>query len=229
MFKWNYCRVLIALCLGLLGVSARGQQCDCQQVVGQCIGAIEFVKGFGSVPSFGAEIIIHSSEKRCSKVEYYLDSTPHQTILVNKQKEPESLFGTSPITSANVTFNACHICTVVGEAQADKQDRPSAEQVVSSPFDGIWVGTLRWFIASDPMELHVKSTGGQLSGHMVNKSGTFPFRAPSISGDVLKWSYVGTDGVLGNATLTKTGPDTAAAVFNAGAGVAFKGELRRNQ
>lgn len=220
-------RVVALLGFWFFGSSVSAQQCDCQQVVGQCVGAVEFVKGFGSTPSFGAEIIIHSSEKRCSKVEYFLDSTPHQTVLVNRQKESESLFGTSPISAANVKYSACRICTVVGEEREGKRPGNSDDKAAPSPFDGVWVGTLRWFIASDPIEVHVSSAGGKLSGYTINKTGTFQMQSPRVSGDVLRWSYVGIDGSPGNATVTKTGQDSAVAVFDLGDGISFKGELTR--
>jgi hypothetical protein len=87
-----------------------GLDCDCQKIVGTCMASIEFVKSFGSKPSYGAEIIVHSLERTCSKVEYYVDSTPHQTVLVSQQSEPESLFGTSPIIEKNVKLSSCKIC-----------------------------------------------------------------------------------------------------------------------
>lgn len=68
--------------------------CDCTKKVGSCSGAINFLKKFGSPPSFGAEFEVYSSEKSCSSVEYFIDNLPRQTILSNKNKEIESTFGT---------------------------------------------------------------------------------------------------------------------------------------
>lgn len=86
-----------------------------QKIVGSCMASIEFVKSFDSKPSYGAEIIVHSSESTCSKVEYYLDNTPYQTVLVSRQSEPESLFGSSPIKEKNVKLSSCKICAVALE------------------------------------------------------------------------------------------------------------------
>lgn len=96
--------------LAVISGAASAADCDCQIVVGNCAGAIEFIKSYGSSKSFGAEIIVHSSEASCSKVEYFVDSTPYQTILVNRKEESESLFGTSPISEKNVRYSACHVC-----------------------------------------------------------------------------------------------------------------------
>lgn len=111
-------------------------QCDCQKNVGQCKGAIEFVRGYGTKPNFGAEIIVHSSENSCSKVEYYVDSTPYQTVLVNTKQESESLFGTSPISKKNVIYERCVVCA---NASKTAQSTSGASDQ-SSRFQGTWVG-----------------------------------------------------------------------------------------
>ena len=110
------------------------EQCDCQKVIGQCKGAIEFVRSYGSKPNFGAEIIVHSSENSCSKIEYFVDSTPYQTLLVNKQQASESLFGTSPISKSNVLYERCVICA----SKTNQALSGTSEQ--SSQFQGTWVG-----------------------------------------------------------------------------------------
>lgn len=61
----------VALCLLCMGSQALyAQQCDCARVVGQCSGAVEFLKSYGANGNYGAEIVVHSSENRCSKVGY---------------------------------------------------------------------------------------------------------------------------------------------------------------
>lgn len=109
---------LIALSLATSLGLATASECDCQKVVSSCMGAIEFVKGYGSAPSFGAEFIVHSSERRCSKVEYFIDNTPHQTILVNRRQEAESTFGTKPIAAQNITYKSCSVCAADAKGSA---------------------------------------------------------------------------------------------------------------
>jgi hypothetical protein len=115
---------------------AFANQCDCQKIVGQCKGAIEFVKEYGTKPNFGAEIIVHSSEKSCSKVEYYVDSSPYQTLLVNTREVTESLFGTSPISKKSVLYERCVVCANAGKTTQSS----SATSEKNSQFQGTWVG-----------------------------------------------------------------------------------------
>lgn len=136
-----------------------GYECDCQKVVGQCKGAIDFVKSYGSKPSFGAEIIVHSSEKLCSKVEYYVDSTPYQTLLVNRNQEPESLFGTSPITQKSITYRSCSICSSTNTSQGGTRDGTPQDRT-KSDFSGSWKGTGRNSLGfSQSATVTVTSTG----------------------------------------------------------------------
>ena len=103
-------RMALGLLMMAASLVAQAAGCNCQKITGACLGSIEFVKSFGRKPSYGAEIVVHSSEKRCSKVEYFIDNTPNETILINRSSESESLFGTSPITEKNITFSSCKIC-----------------------------------------------------------------------------------------------------------------------
>lgn len=131
------------LILLVMTSSAYAEQCDCQKIVGQCTGAIDFIKSYGSKPSFGAEIEVHSSEKVCSKVEYYVAGTPHQTILVNKSKEAESLFGTSPITQKSVTYRSCSICAKADQVKDSGKNEAGQNSSDSDVFEGTWTGSGR--------------------------------------------------------------------------------------
>ncbi len=132
---------ICAIAAILLPAFALAEQCDCQIIVGRCDGAIAFISSYGSKPSYGAEIVVHSSERTCSKVEYYLDNTPHQTVLVNTNKVPESLFGTSPITEKSVTFRSCSICARVDGASSSKRNSAGSESKQPDEFSGTWIGS----------------------------------------------------------------------------------------
>jgi hypothetical protein len=106
----NACAISLYLMTVFTAGAASAADCDCQTVVANCSGAIEFVRGYGSSKNYGAEIKVHSSAPSCSKVEYFVDSTPYQTILINRNEESESLFGTSPITEKNIKYSACRVC-----------------------------------------------------------------------------------------------------------------------
>lgn len=152
----------------LMPYLAWGADCDCQKIVGSCRGSIEFVKSFGSTPSYGAEIIVHSSERTCLKVEYYLDGTPHQTVLVNKRSEPESLFGTNPITAANISFSSCKICSTEALPKADTPSTPG----MSEKFDltGTWssVQTCSYGSGSSTMKIQHDGSSGSIDGYLSN-------------------------------------------------------------
>jgi hypothetical protein len=140
---------------------AVAQECDCQKVVGRCSGAIDFVRGYGSKPSFGAEIIVHSSEKTCSKVEYYVDDTPYQTLLVNRNQEPESLFGTSPITQKSITYRSCQICSSATQNKSGPKDVSTQASIPEDGFVGSWKGTGRNSLGfSQQATVTVIATGG---------------------------------------------------------------------
>lgn len=133
--------------IGLVLFSSLGQalayQCDCQQVVGRCTGAVELIRSFGSRPSYGAEIAVYSSEKTCSKVEYLIDSTPNQTVLVNKNRDTENIFGTSPITTRNIRYLSCSICRNVDTAALPSGTNRPGTADRTSPFTGTWIGRER--------------------------------------------------------------------------------------
>lgn len=81
--------------------------CNFDKPVGSCTGTIQVVKTYGSKPSYGAELIVSSSVPACSKVEYYIESTPHQTIFKNSSSEPESVHGTKPFSKDDISVQKC--------------------------------------------------------------------------------------------------------------------------
>lgn len=132
-------------------VFSYAEQCDCQRVIGRCTGAVEFVRGYGAKPSFGAELIIHSSERQCSKVEYVVGSTPYQTVLVNKTAEGESVFGTSKITEGDVSYRACYVCESTASSKGASLDDTAKR------FNGVWSGEGRnSFFLSASRELRIE-------------------------------------------------------------------------
>lgn len=150
--------LLTLICISQITLA---QECDCQKIVGRCNGAIDFVKGYGSKPSFGAEIVVHSSEKVCSKVEYYVDGTPYQTVLVNRSQEPESLFGTSPITEKSITYRSCQVCSSGAQNKAVTKDGGGPGNTAENNFVGSWQGTGRNSLGfSQQATVTVSATGG---------------------------------------------------------------------
>ncbi|WP_139205770.1 hypothetical protein [Pseudomonas guariconensis] len=183
--------------------TAYAGQCDCQKIVGQCTGAIDFIKSYGSKPSFGAEIEVHSSEKVCSKVEYYVAGTPHQTLLVNKNKEAESLFGTSPITQKSVTYRGCYVCS---QTDKDANGKTAGGAGPKDDFSGTWTGSGRnSFGFSQDMTVTVSPAGGnqyQISqSHTAGGTVTNGSGSGTATGKVLSYSV---DGGTISCSLTLT-------------------------
>lgn len=209
----------------LFSTSTPAQQCDCQKVVGQCRGAIQFVRGFGSAPSFGAEIVVHSSERICSKVEYLVDGTPYQTLLVNRQKESESLFGTSPIGESSITYNACYICASSAKAP-DASTSETQRAGTPSPFQGVWSGSVRWLLISADITYNISISEGRATGTSTSRGATVQIRDGVVNGDTLTYSFTGTDGSAGTGTIRLIG-EGKANVSVGGLGISFTGTISR--
>ncbi|ETR75830.1 hypothetical protein X566_24535 [Afipia sp. P52-10] len=105
---------IAAACLVGYATSAAAE-CDFDKPVGSCTARFQILSASGSKPSYRAEVALHSSAPRCSKIEWYLDSTPHSTILKTANSDTDSVFGTSPIAAANISIQKC---TVYAEKQA---------------------------------------------------------------------------------------------------------------
>jgi len=143
--------------------------CDCTTVVGKCNGAIEFIKGYGSNKNFGAEIIVHSSEPKCSKVEYFVDATPYQNILSNSNSVNQSLFSTKQISEKNIEYQKCTICKSSNSVtKVQKEDE--------SDFVGNWNGSTRNFLGfKNNLSLHISHIDGNKYNVSYDFSGkTYP-------------------------------------------------------
>jgi hypothetical protein len=82
-------------------------ECNFDKRVGSCKGTIRVNSTSGSKGNYAAEITVSSSAPSCSKVEYYLDSTPYTTILKAGSSDVESVFGTSKITKKSFSVGTC--------------------------------------------------------------------------------------------------------------------------
>lgn len=175
--------LLVAIILSLKLINqAYAIDCDCTSNIGTCSGAIEFIKGYGANKNFGAEIIVHSNELKCSKVEYFVDNTPYQNILKNTNSEQQSIFGTSPITEENIKYHRCSICK-----SASNNEGTNHKKNNDSNFNGTWNGSTRNFLGfKNNIVLHIS----QLDGNKYN-----------VSYDFAGKNYPGI-GTLNNNTLT---------------------------
>jgi hypothetical protein len=213
---------LIVVCAGI--GRAQAANCDFDKPVSRCTGSIEMKRTYGSKKSYGAEIVVHSSAAQCSKVEYYVDSTPYQTVFSHNQAEPESLFGTKPISRKNITVDKCTTYASTGAASQPGSIRTAA----GSGLSGHWSGTIRWTFVSDGAEVDVNVQGNRATGSWKDgKTGIVkPFQG-TVSGNTLTFAITVNDGSQTTGTLAMTAPNTARFVL-ANSAATFSGTLTRN-
>ncbi|MBY3151316.1 hypothetical protein HFO56_02805 [Rhizobium laguerreae] len=82
-------------------------ECNFDKRVGSCKGTVRVNSTSGSEGNYAAEITVSSSAPSCSKVEYYLDNTPYQTVLKAANSSGESVYGTSPISKKSFSVDKC--------------------------------------------------------------------------------------------------------------------------
>ncbi|MCS4089298.1 hypothetical protein [Rhizobium sp. BK176] len=128
--------LLLAAAAALLpSTSYSASDCDFDKPIGSCTATIDLLSSGGSRPSFSAEISINSSASSCSKVEYFLDSTPQTTILRAGSSGQESLFGTTPITKDTIKVERC----TAYENQANGSSEDAQSVKVAKALAGRWV------------------------------------------------------------------------------------------
>lgn len=203
--------------------SIAAAECDFYTPTGQCQATIQLLSTGGSKPSYTAEISVRSSASSCSKVEYYLDNTPHTTVLGNRNSTQESLFGTKPITRKGIEVAGC---TVYAEISGGH-----AKDIGTSLLNGTWAGPLPIVIAGQYKRnlsavVSLKVDGGRLTGtHKEGKS------TNSISGAVNgnAATYTISEGdisVTYDVSVTSDGSLAVSSVTNDG-GIVGRGVLPR--
>ncbi|WFU07459.1 hypothetical protein QA648_36660 (plasmid) [Rhizobium sp. CB3171] len=216
--------VMIAYSVAMV---ANAADCDFGRPIGKCTPTITLERAYGSAPSYGAELLVRSSARNCSKVEYFVNSTPYETVLKNKNADTESLFGTKPVSSRDIRISGC-------TAYANKSDSSShgaapATGMVASGFSGHWAGQVRWLFVADPADIVISTRGSTVTGTWHDGKSGFntPFSG-SVNGNTLTFNYVAQgDGSHGTATMTMTGQNTATIRF-AAAPATFSGALTRS-
>jgi len=178
--------------VGFLTASAQvfSADCDCREVIGQCTGSVKVVKAFGSKPSFGAELVVQSSEEMCSKVEYFVNNTPYQTLLMNARSEPESISGTSPVSQKSITYKGCYVCK-----------GGSADVKAVSPESGTWRGSYSQDGQVTSFSAELSFSDGSVGGRIIENNPVMGSLSSSVSGSYtdktirFTKSYDGTHGV----------------------------------
>ncbi|WP_337270184.1 hypothetical protein [Oryzifoliimicrobium ureilyticus] len=207
-------------------IRAAGSICDFDKPTGRCTGTIEFQRAHGSAKSYAAEIIVRSSARRCSKVEYYVNSTPYRTVMVNKNSEHESLFETAPISREDIQVEKC---TTYADARNEgtQEKRGSGSSITSASFAGHWTGNLQWMFVSSPMMLDIQVSGNHANGSSLD--GKLNYRVPidgAIVGNRLTFAFKQRDQGTATAKLVLDSP-TSGTLSMSGSGIRFSGRVQK--
>lgn len=114
---------LLAMSGAASAAFAQNTACDCTQIVGTCSATFKLsnVKDDPQRLNSSADVLFTSSAPRCSKIGFYVENTPHITVLKNSNRADDRIFGTSRITEQTVSIESCKICTGDGNKAADKK------------------------------------------------------------------------------------------------------------
>jgi hypothetical protein len=107
MTEENTMKLIVATALITLAAGHAFAECDFDRPLGSCVARITIDSTSGSKKSYSAEATVSSSALSCSKVVYYLDNTPQTTVIRNGTTEPETFFGTKPISKSSVRIKEC--------------------------------------------------------------------------------------------------------------------------
>lgn len=202
--------------------------CDCSKIVGQCLASIKVNSVSGQKPSYTASFTIDSTSARCSKVSYFIDSTPYFNVLAGTNKVTDSTFGSEPISIKNFSEIKCEVCASTDSNQSTAESvRTPAVDPISAKFVGTWSGSLRWLLVSDPVTIVIESNGGRLGGRVTGKSGTTEFTSVAIRGNTLVYTFVGMDRGSYSYSMSLNGDGTARVESNSG--LSFAGDVTKSK
>ncbi|MDH0292352.1 hypothetical protein N7414_24790 [Pseudomonas sp. GD04087] len=212
-------KMLVASGLATIAGSAfaAGYNCDCSQIVGSCAASISVKPTESTKGSYGAELTITSSSPICSKVDYYIDSTPYFTVLSQGNTASDSTYGLKPIFRENVKIESCKVCKQVGGEQGTKPGKADQQQEKPADVDysGTWslTGTCSWGSGSSSITLTKAGEGRyRVSGSLPNHS---------IDSGIVEGTSITVHGShwLGNTSTysgTITGPTSMQGTFTQG-------------
>lgn len=197
--------------------------CDFDQPTGACRGSIRIDSVSGSKESYSAEITVSSSAGSCSKVEYYLDSTPQVTIIRNAISESESLFGTKPITKKSIAVKKC-------TSYAKSKERRGNDKQAAGPefFQGRWQGSVGMLLIRAGLVLDLSVNGNRVTGtSTAQNTGEVVHVNGSVSGDVLTYTYAQpADGQPATVRITRKSANSISYAGSA-SGMTLSGTLQR--
>lgn len=97
------------------------RSCDCTEIIGKCAGTITNVREEKVARQQTTSILfdVRSNHQQCSKVEYYIDNTPYQSVFFGGSTS-ESTFGLKK--KVQIEYSACHICKMSGDKKKKISD-----------------------------------------------------------------------------------------------------------
>jgi hypothetical protein len=133
-------------------------ECNFDKSVGSCTGNVTITSTGGSSPSYSAELSISSSAGSCSKVEYFIDSTPYTSIIRSGGgSESESVFGSKPVKSADIQVSKC---VAYEGGNGTQKDTPDGEVADGGSIEGTW----NYATSQTPGTLVLKERKGKVTG-----------------------------------------------------------------
>ena len=112
----------------LYPVIAHAQSCDFDKVAGTCTAnyTLQNVRNDPNKVNSAAEVRLISSGGECSKVTFYVDSTPYLSVFDHKNTAVEQIFGTTTITNQSVSIDSCQTYATKDDSKKDSSDEKAA-------------------------------------------------------------------------------------------------------
>lgn len=163
--------------------------CNFSKKIGSCTATFSLSPTKTSKGNYASEIQLRSSAPSCSKIDFYLDNTPHRSVLKNGDRSEESLFSTSPIKRKNIEITGC--AAFEDNALAAPSKPKGAGAADAAFFTGTWSGNIKFMMFSAPLDLTLNVQGSRVTGtgYAPTKGETYEIRNGSLSNGVITYTY----------------------------------------
>ena len=182
--------------------------CDCTQIVGSCEASIR-VEPTGTAPSYGAKLRFTSTAPICSKISYFVDSTPYFNILSRGNTDEDSVFGTKPVTRDTITDVRCQVCKTLAAVTPQSSDGRNEAQARTAAVAGQWVD-------SQGADIQLTVSGNRLSGTLTQPGfRALPIESGTVDGERFEFTFRDYGGRRSVFRCTLTGPQQASCDYKA--------------
>ncbi|WP_069268558.1 hypothetical protein [Paraburkholderia nodosa] len=119
---------------------ANAQSCDFDKPVGTCTASyrVQSIRNDPAKINSAAEIKLTVPGAQCSKVTFYVDSTPYISVFDHKTTVIEQIFGTTTITDQTVSIDSCQTYAMKDDRKKDgdgSKDPNAADGDVAKMFN----------------------------------------------------------------------------------------------